>query len=198
MGMYRTTGLEHDETGKPCAEPANRVQMMARRAQRMRAIADQQCPLEQPEIPSDEPCRFGLVGWGRSASVAREAHRALSIDGVRMATVLPALAMAAARSRVQTDVCGWRSHAIRLRNQCEWTTGSAHSVTIGHGIGCAYNVEVISIGKDDGTPLTQHEISDGMLSVLETTLNAKHTGRETRSMPNPTPVIERTGYPSLK
>ncbi len=164
-GMYRTTGLEHDETGKPCAEPANRVRMMDRRAQRMQAIAHEHCPMEQPEIPSDEPCPMGLVGWGRAASAAREAWYALHIDGVKVATFFPHLLWPLPEAGFKQMFAA----GVRTLFVCETNSSGQFAQLIRAQLASqlvAHGVEVVGITKDDGNPLTQHEIHDRVLEYM--------------------------------
>ncbi len=167
-GMYRATGLEHNEFGNPCAEPHNRVKMMARRAARMHAIAYEQCPLEQPDLPEDGSYPLALVGWGRAASAAREACCALHIDGVRLATFFPHLLWPLPEAGFKRLFAS----GVRTLFVCETNSSGQFAQLIQAQLSAqlvARGVEVVGITKDDGTPLTQHEIRERVLDHLERT-----------------------------
>src|SRR5664280_1430228 len=156
-GMYSTGGLEDEETGQPCADAMNRVNMVERRAKRMLAIAREHGKLEQPELPASGCCQLGLIGWGRSASAAREAMQALRGDCWELGGFFPNLLwplpeeafkrLIAAGARVlyvcETNSTGQLAQIIRAQ---------LSSLLVAQG------VEVVSISKDDGTPLTPREI----------------------------------------
>ena len=156
-GMYRTGGLEHDETGQPCADAANRVIMVNRRAKRMKAIADEHEKLESLGLPPDGRCQAGLIGWGRAASAAREVLAELRHAGWELGTFFPNLLwplpvepfqrLFAAGARVlyvcETNSTGQFAQLIRSQ---------LSSLLVAHG------VEVVSVSKDDGTPLSAREI----------------------------------------
>lgn len=167
-GMYRTTGLEHNELGNPCAEPSNRVKMMTRRAERMQAIAYEQGPIEQPEIPDDGTYPLAIVGWGRAASAAREAWYALHIDGIKLATFFPHLLWPLPEGGFKRLFAS----GVRTLFVCETNSSGQFARLIRSELSAelvARGVEVVEITKDDGTPLTQHEIRDRVLEHLENT-----------------------------
>ena len=165
-GMYRTTGLEHNEAGNPSADPANRVKMMARRAQRMHAIAQEQGPIEQPEIPEDIRYPLAIVGWGRAASAAREAWYALQIDGIKLATFFPRLLWPLPEAGFKQLFAA----GVRTLFVCETNSSGQFAQLIKSQLSAqlvARGVEVVGITKDDGNPLTQHEIRDQVLKHLD-------------------------------
>ncbi len=158
-GMYRTGGLEHDETGQPCADAANRVIMVDRRAKRMKAILDEHTKQEAIELPPSGRCEVGIIGWGRSASAARESLPTLGLAGCELGTFFPNLLwplpvepfqkLIAAGARVlyvcETNSTGQLAQLIRSQ---------LSSLLVAHG------VEVVSVSKDDGNPLSCREIQE--------------------------------------
>ncbi len=157
-GMHRTGGLEHDESGQPCAEAANRVAMVERRAQRMKAIAEE-AARESCTLPMSGHGRAALIGWGRAASSAKEALAALHETGRELGSFFPHMLwplpskpfedLIAAGAEVlyvcETNASGQFAHLIRSQ---------LSSILVAHG------VEVVSITKDDGTPLSSDEIQE--------------------------------------
>jgi 2-oxoglutarate ferredoxin oxidoreductase subunit alpha len=184
-GMYRATGLEHNEVGNPCAEPSNRVKMMARRAQRMRTIALEQGPLEQPEIPEDGLYPLALVGWGRAASAAREARYALRSDGIELATFFPHLLWPLPEAGFEQLFAA----GVRTLFVCETNSSGQFAELVRSQLSAqlvARGVEVVGITKDDGTPLTQHEIRDRVLENLQSSgrrLGHSHRGEHQGFVP---------------
>jgi 2-oxoglutarate ferredoxin oxidoreductase subunit alpha len=165
-GMYRTTGLEHNEFGNPSVDPTNRVKMMARRAERMQLIAQEQGPLEQPELPEDGRFPLALVGWGRAASAAREAWYALHIDGIKLATFFPHLLWPLPEAGFKQLFAS----GVRTLFVCETNSSGQFAQLIRSQLSAqlvAHGVEVVEITKDDGNPLTQHEIRERVLEHLE-------------------------------
>jgi 2-oxoglutarate ferredoxin oxidoreductase subunit alpha len=164
-GMYRTGGLEHDETGHPCAEAVNRVAMVERRAKRLVAIADEHAKQELPELPASGRCQAAIIGWGRAASAAREVIPAFCREGWEMGSFFPRLLwplpvepfreLFAAGAEVlyvcETNSTGQLAHLMQAQL-------SALLV--------AYGVQVVSITKDDGNPLSPREIQEQIESHL--------------------------------
>jgi 2-oxoglutarate/2-oxoacid ferredoxin oxidoreductase subunit alpha len=164
-GMHRTTGLEHDETGRPCSDPENRVRMMERRAERVRAIAHEQCPLEQPEIHSGDTYQFGLVGWGRAASAAREALSALRFDGHELAAFFPRLLWPLPAAGFEQMFAA----GVHTLFVCETNSSGQFAQLIRAQLApqlVAHGVRVVEITKDDGTPMTQHDIQDRVFDYM--------------------------------
>ena len=85
-GMYQTNGLEHDERGRPSSMYLVHEKMNAKRYRKLDAIA-KKYPLfrrfgaESPEL--------GIVCWGSSAGVVREAIDVLNARGANVAAFVP-------------------------------------------------------------------------------------------------------------
>ena len=63
------TGLEHDETGHPSANPEMHVKMMAKRRDKIKAFADS---LDASEVFGDQEGDTLVVGWGSTWGPIRE------------------------------------------------------------------------------------------------------------------------------
>jgi 2-oxoglutarate ferredoxin oxidoreductase subunit alpha len=162
-GMYRTGGLEHDVTGQPCADATNRLVMVERRSARLAAIAREHAKLETPELPPSGRCQAGLIGWGRAASAAREALPAIHAAGLEVGTFFPNLLWPLPVEPFQKLMAA----GARVLYVCETNSSGQLAQLIRSQLSTslvAYSVEVISISKDDGTPLSSREIQQQIRS----------------------------------
>lgn len=81
-GKYPTvTGLEHDEGGRPTANPALHTRMTSRRRDKLKKLARQ---LPIPEVFGDQEGDVLLVGWGSTFGPIREAVKRSRADGNRI------------------------------------------------------------------------------------------------------------------
>jgi 2-oxoglutarate ferredoxin oxidoreductase subunit alpha len=90
-GEYQTNGLEHDEQGRPSAMYTMHETMNAKRWRKLDAIAARYRDLFLrfgPENPD-----LGILCWGSSAGVVREAVDRLTARGHRVAAFAPRLIM---------------------------------------------------------------------------------------------------------
>jgi len=156
-GMYRTGGLEHDVTGQPCADATNRVIMVERRAARLRAIEREHAKLETLGLPPSGRCQAGIIGWGRAASAAREVLPALRAAGWELGTFFPNLLWPLPVEPFQRLL----EAGARVLYVCETNSSGQLAQLIRSQLSTllvAHGVEVVSVTKDDGTPLSSREI----------------------------------------
>jgi 2-oxoglutarate ferredoxin oxidoreductase subunit alpha len=100
-GVYQTNGLEHDEEGRPSASFQVHEAMNAKRFRKLAAVADQYALFhrfgaEQPEI--------GVICWGSSVGVVREALEHLGQDAARVGVFAPRMLMPMPRHHLQTFI----------------------------------------------------------------------------------------------
>jgi len=77
----QVTGLEHDETGHPSANPEMHVKMMAKRRDKIKAFADS---LDATEVYGDQEGDTLVVGWGSTWGPIRETVIRQRSDGKKM------------------------------------------------------------------------------------------------------------------
>lgn len=89
-GEYQTNGLEHDEKGRPSAMYSMHETMNAKRWRKMESIAKKYELFTRfgPENPD-----LGILCWGSSAAVVREAVDRLTARGHRVAAFAPRILM---------------------------------------------------------------------------------------------------------
>jgi 2-oxoglutarate ferredoxin oxidoreductase subunit alpha len=89
-GEYQTNGLEHDEQGRPSSMFTTHETMNAKRFRKLDAIAKKYRLFTRfgPENPD-----LGILCWGSSVGVVREAVDRLTARGVRVAAFAPRILM---------------------------------------------------------------------------------------------------------
>jgi len=184
-GMYRTGGLEHDETGSPSTNAKNRVAMVERRAERLNAIVREQAQFEKALLPESGHCQFAIVGWGRTASAAREALSDFQQQGLKIGGFFPQLLWPLPQEPIQELIAA----GAKTLYVCETNSTGQLAQLIRAQMApalVAHAVNVVSITKDDGNPISSREIvqqieslggsgSAGLPSGLEPNTNVSHT-----------------------
>jgi len=87
-GNYLAAGIEHDVRGAPTASGAVHASMNAKRFRKLGALQER-ADLFEREGPRDAP--LGLVSWGSSAGVAREAFALARARGLPVQLLVPHL-----------------------------------------------------------------------------------------------------------
>jgi 2-oxoglutarate/2-oxoacid ferredoxin oxidoreductase subunit alpha len=89
-GEYQTNGLEHDELGRPSSMYTTHELMNDKRYRKMQAIAEKYRLAIRfgPENPD-----LGILCWGSSVGVVREAVDRLTAQGLRVAAFAPRILM---------------------------------------------------------------------------------------------------------
>ncbi len=163
--MYRAGGLEHDETGNPDFEPATRRRMVERRRMRMRAIA-RTFRGETIRHDAAEETPFGLMSWGATASVAREAILILAGRGIHVRDLLPhvlwPLPDNAIRSFLASGIKTLFVAELNATRQFAEMIRARYTREL-----VRYGIEVVSITKDEGLPFTPLEIQRAILDNLK-------------------------------
>ncbi|MBF0176942.1 MAG: 2-oxoacid:acceptor oxidoreductase subunit alpha [Magnetococcales bacterium] len=87
-GMHIATGLEHGETGAPNWRPENHWAMHEKRFNKLNRIVDTYRPVE---IDGTGDADVGIITWGSTIGVAREAVQRLRADGFKVKGFYPKL-----------------------------------------------------------------------------------------------------------
>jgi len=101
-GEYQTNGLEHDERGRPSSMYTTHETMNAKRWRKLEAIAKKYGHLFTrfgPEKPD-----LGILCWGSSTGVVREAVDRLTAQGVRVAAFSPRILMPLPAEAIQAFI----------------------------------------------------------------------------------------------
>jgi len=86
--IHIATGLEHDEKGAPDVSPAGHVRMLDKRFGKIEPL---RVDYETVEIDGDDEADVGVIAWGSTIGVIREAVARLRAQGVKVAGFYPKL-----------------------------------------------------------------------------------------------------------
>lgn len=90
-GIHIATGLEHDEDGLPSYAPANHEIMQAKRFRKLKAVIDDVAPTEVDAAPGVDMADMGIIAWGSTIGVVREALQRLRAEGYKVSGFYPKL-----------------------------------------------------------------------------------------------------------
>jgi 2-oxoglutarate ferredoxin oxidoreductase subunit alpha len=102
LGEYQTNGLEHDEQGRPSSMYTTHETMNAKRWRKLDSIAKKYGHLFTRFGP-DSP-DLGILCWGSSAGVVREAVDRLTARGYRVAAFAPRILMPLPAAEMQAFI----------------------------------------------------------------------------------------------
>lgn len=155
-GKYPTvTGIEHDETGHPSANPVVHAKMNAKRREKIKAVA---ATIPTPGVAGDTTGEVLLVGWGSTFGPAREATGRLRTAGIKTGHLqlrhvhpLPA--------GLETIFAGYK-HILVAEMNDEGLYGYGQLATL---LRARYvNPAIRSITKTDGLNFKVREIVEGV------------------------------------
>ncbi len=86
--MHVATGLEHSEDGAPKWDPDNREAMNRKRFNKIRTVIDRYPPME---VDGGGDADLGIVTWGSTIGVVREAVARLREEGLQVKGLYPKL-----------------------------------------------------------------------------------------------------------
>jgi 2-oxoglutarate ferredoxin oxidoreductase subunit alpha len=164
-GMYRTGGLEHDESGYPSHEPQDRVEMVERRTARVKALAT----AFSDSVESDDLLigrhHIGVLAWGRTAAVAREVVAGMRGKGWEIGHLFPHMLWPLPDRALRKFL----TSGLQTLFVCEANSGQqfAQLVRAHYSVELtAHEIEVIGITKDDGNPFLSEEIREQLYDRL--------------------------------
>jgi 2-oxoglutarate ferredoxin oxidoreductase subunit alpha len=157
-GMFTATGLEHDERGNPCAEPVNRTAMLEKRARKMALALQGQDDLVR--WWGDPEGIIGVLGWGSTEGVIREAVEMARAQGHRVIALHPRLLQPLPMDHVRRLLSRCRRVLVPENNHSGQFAHYLRSQCFGQWDG-----EFVQWNKDDGTPFSPQEVYDGILTI---------------------------------
>jgi len=89
-GMHIATGLEHNESGLPSYAAANHEAMQAKRFRKLEGVVDDVAPVEV-DCVDDASADIGIIAWGSTIGVVREALQRLRAEGFAVKGFYPKL-----------------------------------------------------------------------------------------------------------
>jgi 2-oxoglutarate ferredoxin oxidoreductase subunit alpha len=171
---FTATGLEHDEYGAPNYTPAMHTAQLDKRGRKFEIAADALCGLEPPlgcvnyGVP-EEKAEVGVLAWGSTAGVVREAVEEMAAEGYPVSALVPAVINPLPADRIldfARDLKAVIAPEVNRTSQfAAWV--KAHT-----------ELHLISLNKYGGLPFTPQEIRAKAMEFLaakptEATLGAE-------------------------
>ena len=160
-GGFPATGIEHDEEGELSYEPDNHRRMTEKRWRKLSQV------LQGPDLfrrygPLDAD--IGIVGWGSSEGVIREAVQAANAKGYRVAAFHPKIL------HPLPPELGDFIHSVKtvIVPELNFTGQFAKEIR------ARYLIDVVQLNKVAGLPFTPNEILEKVEETSETCLKQPH------------------------
>lgn len=159
---FTATGLEHDEYGAPNYTPDIHTAQLDKRGHKFEIAADALCGLEPPlgcisYGVAEAEAQVGVLAWGSTAGVVREAVEELTAEGYPVAALVPAVINPLPAERI-LDFAQQMDAVIvpevnRTAQFAAWV--KAHT-----------ELPLISLNKYGGLPFTPDEIRAKVMEFL--------------------------------
>jgi 2-oxoglutarate ferredoxin oxidoreductase subunit alpha len=159
---YTATGLEHDEYGAPNYTPEMHTAQLDKRGLKFEVVADALCGLEPPlgciayGMPEDQ-AQVGVLAWGSTAGVVREAVEELVSEGYPVTALVPAVINPLPADRILEFAQGLKAIIVPEVNRTGQFAAWVKAQT---------ELPLISLNKYGGLPFTPAEIKDKVLEHL--------------------------------
>jgi 2-oxoglutarate ferredoxin oxidoreductase subunit alpha len=159
---FTATGLEHDEYGAPNYTPDMHTAQLDKRGHKFEIAADALCGLESPlgcnhyGVPEEE-AEVGVLAWGSTAGVVREAIEEMAAEGIPVAALIPAVINPLPADRIMQFARGLKTVIVpevnRIGQFAAWI--KAHT-----------ELHLLSLNKYGGLPFTPAEIRAEVMEHL--------------------------------
>jgi 2-oxoglutarate ferredoxin oxidoreductase subunit alpha len=159
---YTATGLEHDEQGAPNYTPDMHTAQLDKRGRKFEIAADALCGLEAPlgcvtyGVPEGE-ADVGVLAWGSTAGVVREAVEEMAAEGFPVTALVPAVINPLAADRILEFANGLKAIIVPEVNR----TGQFAAWVKAHT-----ELHLVSLNKYGGLPFTPQEIRAKVMEFL--------------------------------
>lgn len=159
---FTATGLEHDEYGAPNYTPEMHTAQLDKRGRKFEIVADALCGLQPPlgctsyGVPEAQ-AQVGVLAWGSTAGVVREAVEELAGHGYPVAALVPAVINPLPTDRILEFASHLRAIIVPEVNRsgqfAAWV--KAHT-----------ELHLVSLVKYGGLPFTPHEVRAKVMEIL--------------------------------
>jgi 2-oxoglutarate ferredoxin oxidoreductase subunit alpha len=159
---FTATGLEHDEYGAPNYTPEMHTAQLDKRGQKFEIAADALCGLGMPlgclsyGVPAEE-ASVGILAWGSTAGVVREAVEEMVAEGYSVAALVPAVINPLPAERILGFARNLQAVIVPEVNR----TGQFAAWVKAHT-----ELHLISLNKYGGLPFTPQEIRAKAMEFL--------------------------------
>lgn len=159
---FTATGLEHDEYGAPNYTPAMHTAQLDKRGLKFERAAEALCGLEYPlgchayGLPEAE-AEVGVLAWGSTAGVVREAVEEMAAEGYPVAALVPAVINPLPEERILEFASNLKAVVVpevnRIGQFAAWVKANTE-------------LHLISLTKYGGLPFTPAEIRAKVMEFL--------------------------------
>jgi 2-oxoglutarate ferredoxin oxidoreductase subunit alpha len=159
---FTATGLEHDEEGAPNYTPAMHTAQLDKRGRKFERAAEALCSLAPPlgcqtyGVP-EEQAEVGVITWGSTAGVVREAVESMAAEGYPVAALVPAVLNPLPSQRILKFAAHLRAIIVpevnRMGQFAAWVKANTE-------------LHTVSLNKYGGLPFTPGEIRAKALEFL--------------------------------
>jgi 2-oxoglutarate ferredoxin oxidoreductase subunit alpha len=159
---FTATGLEHDEYGAPNYTPEMHTAQLDKRGRKFEVVADALCELEPPlgcisfGAPEEE-AEVGVLAWGSTTGVVREAVEGMAAEGHRVTALVPAVINPLPADRILRFASHLKAILVPEVNR----TGQFAAWVKAHT-----ELHLISLNKYGGLPFTPAEIRAAVMEFL--------------------------------
>jgi 2-oxoglutarate ferredoxin oxidoreductase subunit alpha len=158
-GMYRTGGLEHDETGQPCFDASQRNANQKRRRDRLAAVARHLTTGEHAEKCTLGAHSSALVSWGTTAGPAKEAIALVRArHGWDIGTCFPRLMWPLPAAPLKQLIASGIDTLYVVEANDSQQFAQIIRANLANELHQS-GVKVIGITRDDGSPFTANDIA---------------------------------------
>jgi len=151
---FTATGLEHDEYGAPNYTPEVHTAQLDKRGRKFEIAAEALCGLESPlgcacyGVPEKE-AEVGVLAWGSTAGVVREAVEGMAAEGYPVAALVPAVINPLPTDRILDFASNLNTVIVPEVNRTGQFAAWVKAQT---------ELHLISLNKYGGLPFTPQEI----------------------------------------
>lgn len=153
---YTATGIEHNEYGDPTYTPENLQAMKSKRFRKLQTLGEEYAEHFVRIWGNPEGADVGIIGWGSTEGVIREAMQLAEAEGVKCAALYPKILIPLPVKMIEEFASKVKRVLVPERN----FTGEFASY-----LRAQTNVHPISYAKDTGLPFDPEEIKDEIIRV---------------------------------
>jgi 2-oxoglutarate ferredoxin oxidoreductase subunit alpha len=153
---YMATGIEHNEWSDPTYTPENLQTMKSKRFRKLQHLSEQYAEQFVRVWGEPEGADVGIIGWGSTEGVIREAIQLAEREGVKAAALYPKMLMPLPVKCIEEFAGKVKRVLVPEKNFTGQFAAYLRSQT---------NIEPLSYAKDTGLPFDPEEIKEEIIRV---------------------------------
>jgi len=153
---YMATGIEHNEWSDPTYTPENLQMMKSKRFRKLQHLSEQYAEQFVRVWGEPEGADVGIIGWGSTEGVIREAIQLAEREGVKAAALYPKMLMPLPVKCIEEFAGKVKRVLVPEKNFTGQFAAYLRSQT---------SIEPLSYAKDTGLPFDPEEIKEEIIRV---------------------------------